>query len=226
MRRGWVLGLVVVAVLGGCTSSPKVTPTTPTTSATPFGLDRLKARVDAAELSATRMAKLGLPRPVYDSPIESPSVVAMCDRAISSDGAFRYGRGWTWVNKALYYSHFVLGYDAATGAQAVAEYRGRATSCRTYGFSDASGSGTIAIIGPVDLAAPVGVDEMYSFAEVATQMSPAAHKGERTYLCTAVLGKGQLMAYVRTLGPTAAVARQRLADVVPIAAEALVSAAA
>jgi len=217
----------------GCGSSPPrlaaASPSTnPSATATalpstpPPTIAQITAWVNAAKLPASA---IGAPKPVNDVPGVAP-MPRVCNKGIAADQTEAYAHIWRWVGARIpYVEHDVFGY-VSPAADVVAQVKARSHSCRSYSLSDPSGSANIAFVGTYTFTAHAGIDGSYAFCEKSTETSPAKHKGDVAYICTAAVSRGNVLATVRVFGAnsTLSSARSALAAALPIAEDALVKA--
>jgi hypothetical protein len=159
----------------------------------PIGLDQLKSWVDAARLSPD---VVGASKPVDDQPNTADTDI--CGKPLDAANHLGYAHYWRWAGDRIrYVEHTVEAYQGISGADVLDQIKDLEHGCTSYEETDTSGSAVLTPTGDYAITPPAGVEAGYGFCVLTTTTAPAKNKGDKDWICTGVLARGNIVVIVR-----------------------------
>jgi hypothetical protein len=191
---------LLVLVLSGCTSAPghpaadaSLSPSPSPSPSPTVSIGQLKSWVDAAGLTP---AVVGATKPVNDD-TKVANALEVCGNQLVADINLAYLHYWRWAGSHLsYVEHTVEAYQGIRGVDVIAEIKGREHDCTSYEETDPYGTAELTPAGDYAFTLPHGVDSGYAYCVLTTMTAPAKNKGEKDWICTGTLVRGDVVVIV------------------------------
>jgi hypothetical protein len=213
--------VAMAALAAGCgpstpTAAPPTTtaPVSPSPTPDPARHADIRAMVEAARLSPRQ---LGVAKPTSEQ--TTFTLTVPCKMGLDADYVATHY--WSYRNAKIdVVAHSVFGFDPQRGADVIGQVKKTLTMCKTWIYGDTI---RMKLSGEYKVGRPKGIDGSLAYCHHGTVVAGRT-KGDKVYLCDALISRSSLLASVSTVELTLAAAQRELTKAVPLAADALVKA--